>query len=172
VSRTYNKEVKKRRAEQGMDLGVSVIIRDVGDTPDVVHTPDVLERPTKSTKRRRRTPAVPVMPTPSPVPQPRILGLDEVCAHGSTWSDLLQLDHVRHHLKPGQYLDGKHCTKCRTPVATVLAKKLLVFYCTHDFRAFTLGPAAALSPCHCLVCPRCHASAPDEVGTGRRRRRS
>jgi hypothetical protein len=45
---------------------------------------------------------------------------------------------VRHRMKPGQYLYGKHCTKCQTPVATVLAKKLLVFYCTQDFRAFTL----------------------------------
>jgi hypothetical protein len=153
-----------------MDLGASVIIRDVGKTPDVVHTPDVLERPTKSTKYRRGTPVVPVMPTPSPVPQPRIPVLDEVCAHGSTLSDLLQLDHVRHHMKPGQYFYGKHCTKCQTPVATVLAKKLLGFYCTHDFRAFTLGPAAALSPCDCLVCPRCHASTHKEVGTGRRRR--
>jgi hypothetical protein len=138
-----------------MNLGASVITQDVGDTPDVVNTPDVLERPTKSTKRRRSTLVAPVMPTPLPVPQPRILVPGEVCAHGSTWSDLLQLDHVRHHLKPGQYLDGEHCIKCQTPVATVLAKKQLVFYCTHDFRAFTLDPAAALSSCDCLVCPRC-----------------
>jgi hypothetical protein len=172
VSRTHNAKVKKRRAELGMDLGASVIIRDVGETADVVHTPNIVEQPIKSTKRRRKSPVVPVMPTPSPVPKPRIPGLDEVCAHGSTLSDLRQLDHVRHHMKPGQYLYGKHCTKCQTPVATVLAKKLLVFYCTQDFRAFTLGPAAALSPCHCLVCPRCHANAPEEVGTGRRRRRT
>jgi hypothetical protein len=166
VSRTYNKEVRKRRAEPGIDLGASVIILEVGDTPDVVHTPNVLDRPAKSTKRSRCTPVVPVMPTPSPVPQPRIPGLDEVCAHGSTLSDFQQLDHVRHHMKPGQYLYGKHCTKSQTPVTTVLAKKLLVFYYTQDFRAFTLGPAAALLPCNCLVCPLCHASAPDEVGTG------
>jgi hypothetical protein len=130
-----------------MDLGASVITQDVGDTPDVVDAPDVLKRRTPtSTKCSRRTPVAPVMPTPSPVPQPRIPVQEEVCAHGSTWSDLLQLDHVRHHLKPGQYLYGKHCTKCQTPTATVLAKKQLVFYCTHDFRAFTLDPAAALSP--------------------------
>jgi hypothetical protein len=107
------------------------------------------------------------MPTPSSVPQPRIPVQGGVCAHGSTWSDLLQLDHVRHHLKPRQYLYGKHCTKCQTPVSTVLAKKQLVFYCTHDFRAFTLDPAAALTPCDCLVCPTCYASAPKEVGTKR-----
>jgi hypothetical protein len=96
-----------------MDLGTSVITQDVGDTPEASSTPNVLERPTKSTNRLRKSPVVPVMPTPSPVPQPRIPGLDEVCAHGSTLSDLRQLDHVRHHMKPGQYLYGKHCTKCQ-----------------------------------------------------------
>jgi hypothetical protein len=155
-----------------MDLGALVITQDVGDTTYVVDAPDVLERRTPSTKRSRSIPVAPVMPTPSPVPQPRIPVQEEVCAHGSTWSDLLQLDHVRHHLKPGQCLYGKNCTKCQTPVATVLAKKQLVFYCTHDFRAFTLDPAAALSTCNCLVCPPCYASALDEVGIDRRRRRT
>jgi hypothetical protein len=173
VNRTHNAAVKKRRTEMGLDLGAAII------TQDVVSTQDNLECPTWGTKRSRITPVVPVMPTPRnihpvtpPVPQPRIPVLGEVCAHGSTWSDFLQLDHLRHHLKPGQYLDGKHCTKCQTPVATVVAKKQLVFYCIHDFRAFTLDSADALSPCDCLVCPPCYASAPEGVGTGRRRRRT
>jgi hypothetical protein len=117
------------------------------------------------------TPVALVMPIPLHT-QPRRPVPEEVCAHGSTWLDLLQLDHVRHHLKPGQYLDGKHCTKCETPIATVVAKQPLVFYCTHDFRAFTLDPADAMPPCHCLVFPPCYASATDGAGTGRRRRRT
>jgi hypothetical protein len=135
----------------------------------MVDTPDFF---TRGTKRSRIIPVAPGMPTPRnmhpimpPVPKPRIPVPGEVCAHGSTWSDLLQLDHMRHHMKPGQYLYSKRCTKCQTPVATVLAKKLLVFYCTHDFRAFTLDSAAALSPCDRLMCPPCYASAPAGVGT-------
>jgi hypothetical protein len=171
VNRNHNAAVKQRHTENGLVIGASIIAQ------DVVITLDVRERPNRGTKRSHITPVAQDMPTPRnlhpvmpSVPQPRIPVPGEVCAHGSTWWDLLQLDHVRHHLKPGQYLDGKHCTKCQTPVATVLAKQQLVLYCTHDFRAFTLDPAAALSPCDCLVCPPCYASAPDGVGTGRRRR--
>jgi hypothetical protein len=52
VNRTHNEAVKKRRTENGLDLGASVI------TQDVVITPDVLERPTRGTKRRRTTPVL------------------------------------------------------------------------------------------------------------------
>jgi hypothetical protein len=140
---------------------------------------DVRKPATRGTKHKRATPVALVMhiplnthPVTPAVPQPRIPVPGEVCAHGSTWLDLLQLDHVRHHLKPGEYLDGKHCTKCQMPIATVVAKQQLVFYCTHDFRAFTLDPADALPPCNCLVCPPCYTSATDGVGTGQHRRRT
>jgi hypothetical protein len=165
VDRTYNAAVKKRRTDLCLDLGASII------------TPEVRKPPTRGTKRKRTTR---VMPAPStmhpltpPVPPPRIPVPGEVCAHGSTWLDLLQLDHVRYHSHPGQYLHGKHCTKCQTPIATVVAKKPLVYYCTHDFRAYNLDAAdASLTPCHVVVCPTCYVSAMDDCGTSRRRRRS
>jgi hypothetical protein len=80
VNRNHNAAVKKRRRENGLDLGASVI------TQDVVITPDVLERPTRGTKRSRITPVAPGMPTPRnihpvtpPAPQPRIPVTGEVC---------------------------------------------------------------------------------------------
>jgi hypothetical protein len=56
LKRNYNKQVKKRCTDQGMDLGALVVTQDVGGTPDV------FERPTPSTERRRRTQVVPVLP--------------------------------------------------------------------------------------------------------------
>jgi hypothetical protein len=165
VDRTYNAAVKKRRTELCLDLGASIV------------TPDVRKPPTRGTKRKCTTRVMPAPPTmhplTPPVPPPRIPVPGEVCAHGSTWLDLLQLDHVRYHSHPGQYLHGKHCIQCQTPIANVVAKKPLVYYCTHDFRAYNLDSAdASLTPCHVVVCPTCYVSAMDDCGTSRRRRRS
>jgi hypothetical protein len=172
VDRRYNAAVKQRRTDDCLDLGASII------------KPDSRKPPPRTTKRQRTTPVPLTLPTPPrknrhprppdrpSVPMPRMPEPGEACAHGSAWSDLQQLDHLRHHLKPGNYLANKHCTKCRTPIATVVAKQPLIFYCSQDFRAFNLGPASALLQCHCVVCAPCHASAIGGTGASRRRRRN